>query len=237
MQSLSGEYLLLLLIRDFDMHFNRIMLATASAVLLSTGSSANAATECLFDQSYAVDLKYTVSNIVFDGVQAPTDGYKQLGSAYEMSPTSGVSSTCNSGQDGQALKSRADPVGNPLTQYTVINDKQVLLFNTSTKGIYYAVNMYNKECTDNQGYIPPDKSNVWLADVGDDREKSCMKPGTFGFKILFFVGKDYKPSASATFNSAVPATHGYFLLSGAEDDVEKNETHVKLVQFTGQLNN
>lgn len=220
------------------MKLKRLIFITSSVLMFSAWTPAYAGTECLFTAKSSLDLKYTSGPAIqFTNIQAPPSGYRQIGEELPFSSTSQISSTCNNGNDGQALKSRADATGNSLDQYTELSGKQVLLYDTTVPGIYYAIKIYNNECTDNQGYIPPDKSNVWLADVGDDREKACMKPGTFSFKVLFFVGTKYKPVAQhETFNSKVPATHGYFLLSGAEDDAKKNEVHVKMVQFTGGLN-
>lgn len=204
---------------------------------LSWCSFSHAATECLFQDTMSVDLKHN-ENIVLDlsKTSIPDNGYVSVSPEYEFTSTGVVRSTCNNGQDGQVLQARDQSAGEDLSAYTTIDGKQVLMYKTTIKGLYYSVGIINTTCVNNSGYIPPDQSYTFLHDVGDDLEKDCMKNDTpWKFKVMFFIGSNYNYIPGLTFHSDVLGNHGAFRLSGSAGDVDPRNVTVKTVQINGDI--
>ena len=212
-----------------------ISTVTLMVALLSLCTSVYAATECMFSQGYQIDLKYTQA-IKLDNIQPPAEGYARISPDYLFEPTATVTSTCNNGPDGQALQAKDNSGGEDLDQYTTEDGKQVLLFNTTTSGIYYAVGIIDGVCSEVTGFIPPDASYTTLHNVSDADDKQCMKTDTpWKFKVAFFVGTKYNPSKTGGFTSNVIGDHGAFHISGTTGDVKPYDVLVKAVQITGNI--
>ncbi|EIF30488.1 hypothetical protein BCh11DRAFT_05978 [Burkholderia sp. Ch1-1] len=212
------------------------LLLALTALLLSVCAPANAATECYFEKTHdAVDLN--INNLVFQNVVAPKSGYTVIKPTGSMSITptdDNITSNCDLGQGGQALRGKNNRAGSTDYKYATVTDAngnshQAVLYSTTAPGIYYAIKITNDACADNSGFIPANNSYLNLYDVGDSREKQCMngvKHFTFG--VQFYVGSDYK-GAKGTFKSN-EVVHGSFNISGAVDEVT-----VKTVIFTATL--
>ncbi|ASV98754.1 hypothetical protein [Paraburkholderia aromaticivorans] len=212
------------------------LLLALTALLLSVCIPAKAATECFFNKIQdAVDLN--INNLVFENVVAPASGYKAITPTGSMSvkPTNdSVTSDCNPGPGGQALRGKNNRAGPTNYNYVTVQDARgashrAVLFDTTEPGIYYAVKIKNDACPDNSGFIPANSSYVTLFDAGDSSEKSCMNDGAhFSFAVQFYVGPEYK-GGKHTFQSK-ESRHGSFNISGASDEVT-----VKMVIFSGTL--
>ncbi|WP_454872293.1 hypothetical protein [Paraburkholderia xenovorans] len=212
------------------------LLLIMSALLLSVCAPAYAATECYFEKSYdAVDLN--INNLVFENVVAPKSGYAAIKPAGSMSITptdDSITSNCNAGKGGQALRAKNNRPGSTDYKYVSVTDAKgnshhAVLYLTTVPGIYYAIKIANDACTENSGFIPPDNSYVDLYDVGDSKEKKCMN-GTkhFTFGVQFYVGQDYKGTKGAFKSNE--EVHGSFNISGAVDEVS-----VRTVIFNATL--
>ena len=215
-------------------------LAILTTLLSLFSASSFAATECLFQDTINIDLKFQNQSITLDSSSwvIPTDNFTPVAELFSASPTSSVRSTCNSGQDGQLLTGN-DEFGEDLNNYFIDDSGyQYLLYGTTTKGLYYGVRIQNAVCTELAGFIPPDRSFTQIArDVGDEQEKHCMKNDEdWLFAIRFFIDKEFKkPGTEATFNSSINGSHGSFRLSGSAGDVDDRRVTVKIVQINGIL--
>lgn len=201
------------------------LLLAMTAVLLSVCAPAHAATECYFEKTHdAVDLN--IDNLVFENVAAPKSGYAAISPAGGMSITptdDNITSNCDLGQGGQALRARSNRPASTDYKYVSVTDASgnshhAVLYRTTAQGIYYTVKITNDACTDNSGFIPPDNSYVKLYDVGDSKEKKCLNGAKhFTFGVKFYVSPEYK-GAKGTFRSN-ETIHGSFNISGAVDEV------------------
>lgn len=213
-----------------------------SAILLFFASfHTYAATECMFNATYHTDIEYKlIDTLYFYDLIPPSTGFKQIfpqSSSY-LAPTSGtITSTCNTGQDGQRFLSQAGNYTGTLEKYVTRNNKKLLLYPTTLPGIYYSVMMYSSYCPVVSGSIPPDKNYTLLIDIGDDYEKECFKNNApYYFTLSFYIGSDYKESSSPKdFHSAVTSEHGRFMLSGASGDRDQREVIVNSIAINGQI--
>ena len=212
------------------------LLLAMSALLLSVCAPAHAATECYFEKTHdAVDLN--INDLVFQNVVAPKSGYKAIQPAAGMSikPTDdNITSNCDLGQGGQALRARNNRPGSTDYKYVSVTDASgnshhAVLYRTSVPGIFYTIKITNDACADNSGFIPPDNSYVNLYDVGDSKEKKCLNGAKhFTFGAQFYVGPEYKGTKGAFRSNE--EIHGSFNISGAVDEVA-----VRTVIFNGAL--
>jgi hypothetical protein len=211
--------------------------ANSILVLLSVCTHVQAATECLFSTTMDVDLKYADTLVVDPGNEnTPTMGYVSVSAEVPFQTSQNVKSTCNSGKDGQVLQGKNIAPSEDMHDYTVVNDKQILMYNTQIKGLFYGIKIINGNCANLSGYLPPDQSFTYLYDVGDDSEKSCMKNDTpWKFSLQFFINSDYKYTSGEFFHSAMAGAHGQFRLSGSTGDVQPRTITVKTIQFNGQV--
>ncbi|HEY4437224.1 MAG TPA: glycerophosphodiester phosphodiesterase family protein [Lelliottia sp.] len=200
-----------------------------------------AATECMFNETYPVDLQYKlIDKLTFLDVVPPSTGYKQIfpqSSSY-LAPTSAtITSTCNAGQDGQQFLSQVGNYAGSLERYIIKDNKKILLYPTSLTGLYYSVMMYSSHCPIVKGNIPPDKNYTLLIDVGDDYEKTCFKNSEpYYFTLSFYIGSDYKESSSPKdFSSGVTSEHGRYMLSGSRGDRDQREVIVNAIHINGQI--
>lgn len=201
------------------------LLLAMTALLLSVCAPAYADTECFFEKTHdSVDLN--INNLVFQNVVAPKSGYTAIKPTASMSITptdNDITSNCNAGKGGQALRGKNNRPGSTDYKYVTVTDAssnshKAVLFNTTVAGIYYAIKITNDYCHENSGFIPADNSYVKLYDVGDEKEKQCMNGSQhFTFGVQFYVGPDYK-GAKGSFKS-IEVAHGSFNISGAVDEV------------------
>ncbi|MRS91265.1 hypothetical protein GJV04_14670 [Enterobacteriaceae bacterium RIT714] len=217
------------------MNLRKKVFLLSALALASLSSSAFAATECMFQESMSVDLKFD-KTLSFDMSKwnVPSSGFAPVTGDIQATSTDHVRSVCNHGQDGQTLQGRDQSAGEDLEKYYTENGNQYLMYHTSLKGLYYGVKIKNPNCADVSGYLPPDQSYAPLVDVGDDDEKSCMNnDNDWTFSIKFFTGPEFKVAHNTSFNSAVAGNHGSFRISGAGDDVDDRSVAVKTVQING----
>ncbi|MDK9358832.1 glycerophosphodiester phosphodiesterase family protein [Lelliottia sp. V106_10] len=221
--------------------FIRITELLTASLLFFVSIHTYAATECMFNETYSVSLEYKlIDKLYFFDVIPPSNGYRQIfpQSSSFLAPLSAkITSTCNAGQDGQRFLSKAGNYTGSLERYITREDRKLLLYPTSLPGLYYSVTMYSTRCPTVSGSIPPDKSYVQLADVGDDREKTCLKNSEpYYFTLSFYIGSDYKENATPQdFSSGVTSEHGRFMLSGSTGDKDQKEVIVNDIQINGQI--
>jgi hypothetical protein len=215
----------------------KIIAANVLTLALLASGGAHAATECLFTSTGGVDLKYA-DTITLDlsNTKVPSSGYSSVSPEYPFTTSQKITSTCNNGKDGQILQSKNTAPTEDMKSYTTLNGQQALMYKTEITGLYYSIKMINGVCSDLYGYLPPDQSFTSEKDIGDGREKSCMKNDTaWKFTIQYFIGLNYKYSPGKAFHSAISGEHGEYRLSGSIGDVEPRTQAVRTVQFNGLI--
>lgn len=217
----------------------RLLLISVSSLFFAF--HANAATECMFMSSYSVDLEQDTADapLYVEDTTPPLRGYKELivENEHFLKPSTIITSTCNPGQDGQQLLSRAGGYTGPLDRFIRKNGKNILLYETTIQGLYYSVNMFDENCPELNGDIPPAEEFTLLTDIGDDKEKVCLKTDPpFFFNLSFYIGPDYRPvNKPINFVSKVLSGHGEFMLSGSRGDKDEHIVTVNSVKINGQL--
>jgi hypothetical protein len=217
------------------MNLRKKVFLLSALALASLSSSAFAATECMFQESMSVDLKFDKTlSFNMSTWNVPSTGFAPVTGDILAISSGHVRSSCNNGNDGQTLQGRDQSPGEDLGKYYTEDGKQYLMYRTSLEGLYYGVKIQNQNCLDLAGYLPPDESYAPLVDVGDDREKSCMdNDNDWTFSIKFFTGPEFKVAHNTSFNSAVAGNHGSFRISGTSGDIDDRSVAVKTVQIDG----
>ena len=228
----------------------------SALALLLLSHSVFAAQECLFDDTYGIDLNFDTVPQVYDPTEwvAPTGaGFVPVVENIRVTPTHPVYSKCNVGNDGQMLETKTIAEID-LTQYytDVGTNKKYVMFPTTRRGLYYGVRIKNQVgspsiCEKATGYLPPNQSYVDLYDVGDDYETDCFDNDTaWGFYVSYFIDKNFRHipeeedegevwDVDGSFKSTIILSHGAFRLSGASDDVKDNPVVVNYIAIEGLL--
>lgn len=110
-----------------------------------------------------------------------------------------------------------------------------MLFETTYRGLFYAVKIESDACHWIGGYIPPNNGEVELADPGDSDDKTCMSGATWSFFVTFYIGPTFvQPTSPVSFESKLNA-HGIFRISGASGDIDERLVQVGDVKANGAI--
>jgi hypothetical protein len=196
------------------------------------------ATECLFSDSCSITLNF--GSFTINAAPTPSTGFTEVANSLTLIPSQAILSQCNPGNDGQTLLGSTLCPNADFSHQVKITDQYnqtqtAFLFDTSYKGLYYAIHIQSAKCDDIYGYFPPSSSETALADPGDDRDKACMDYANWTFWSRLYIGPQFvQPAAAVGFSSSV-SPHGTFRISGATGDKDNRTVKVTTVSMSGTL--
>jgi hypothetical protein len=197
------------------------------------------AQECMFKETYSIDLYYLPGTIPLSMKTPPANGYSQIGNpsyVFNLVSNEVVYSECNPGNDGQALLGKTNWSNADFGRYVSVDSSHnAVLFTTTYAGLYYTILIQNSSGTVT-GYLPTSSSEVTLADPGDANETNAMDQISWSFQVKLYIGPDFiKPATGGSNFSGSIMSPGSFRISGATGDKDNRNLTIDSITLNGTI--